>query len=403
MNKLLTLITIAASLSSYGQDSLLQKMDSDTTVAREVIQAEDIVIDEVVSSPKAPQPETVHYLSQTTRYGMKNLFNKYAYTTGFSYTNQINSNAGAFMDNYIRRHGKTLMDMKGWGQPYFALIENIFSQYGLPHELKYLAVIESHLKVGATSWVGAGGPWQFMPYTAREFGLKVQPGYDERRDYVKSTHAAAKYLLQLYRQMDHDWLLVIAAYNCGPGGVYKAKRRSGSSSFWDMQYFLPQESRDHVKKFIATHYIMEGGAGGGFFAGVNAATGEGIDGYTQAVAYRSVNGGSIAEFERAKPTLNATDSIDIAVTSVSGKYKSKVIAKFLELEIKEFSRLNPYFDQLLNEGNNYDMRLPMGKMQQFKAYKYDILNECVQDILNSEVNYINRTSYPKKKLRVKGK
>lgn len=201
--------------------------------------------------------------------------------------------------------------------------------------------------------------------------------------------------------MNHDWLLVIAAYNCGPGGVYKAMKRSGSKDFWQMQYFLPEESRNHVKKFIATHYLMEGGTGGGFFAGVNAATGEGIEGYTQSVAYRGNNGGTIRDWEKAKPELSGADSVQITTTSVSGKYNGKVIAKYLELEHKEFSRLNPLFDEMLREGNNYDMRLPLAKMQMFKAYKYDILNECVQNIYNSDVNYINRTTYPRKRLRTK--
>ena len=127
--------------------------------------------------------------------------------------------------------------MKGWGTPYFNLIDNIFAQYGLPKELKYLAVIESNLSTAATSWVGAGGPWQFMPYTARDYGLVVNAGYDERRDYFKSTHAAARYLLTLYKQM-HDWLLVIAAYNGGPGRVYYAISKSGRAIIVFKCYFF---------------------------------------------------------------------------------------------------------------------------------------------------------------------
>ena len=100
-----------------------------------------------------------------------------------------------------------------------------------------------------------------MPYTARDFGLVVNGVVDERRDYFKSTHAAARYLLQLYKQT-HDWLLVIAAYNGGPGRVFSAIQRSGSRNFWSLQYNLPEESRNHVKKFIATHYIMEAAGGG---------------------------------------------------------------------------------------------------------------------------------------------
>src|SRR5690606_30506303 len=116
--------------------------------------------------------------------------------------------------------------------------------------------IESNLKSNALSSAGARGPWQFMDYTAREYGLQVNRMIDDRIDYGKSTHAASKYLLSLYKDLK-DWLLVIAAYNGGPGRVYSAIKRSGSRNFWDLQYYLPEESRNHVKKFIATHYIME--------------------------------------------------------------------------------------------------------------------------------------------------
>ncbi len=96
-----------------------------------------------------------------------------------------------------------------------------------------------------------------MPATARILGLKVNRSHDERTDYFKSTHAAAKYLKDLYTEFG-DWLLVIAAYNGGPGNVYSAIRKSGSRNFWNLQYYLPAESRTHVKKFIGTHYIFEG-------------------------------------------------------------------------------------------------------------------------------------------------
>jgi membrane-bound lytic murein transglycosylase D len=100
--------------------------------------------------------------------------------------------------------------------------------------LKYLAVIESELKPTATSWVGAVGPWQLMPATARLLGLKVSHKVDERTNYQKSTHAAAIYLKDLYTEFG-DWLLVIAAYNGGAGNVYSAIRKSGSRNFWKLR------------------------------------------------------------------------------------------------------------------------------------------------------------------------
>jgi membrane-bound lytic murein transglycosylase MltF len=139
----------------------------------------------------------------------------------------------------------------------FSIIDSVLHKYHLPLELKYLAVIESELKPSALSHVGARGPWQLMPGTAQVLGLKTSHQNDERTSYYKSTIAAAKYLRDLYAQFN-DWLLVLAAYNGGPKPVYNAIQKSGSKNFWILQNYLPAESRDHVKKFIATHYYFEG-------------------------------------------------------------------------------------------------------------------------------------------------
>jgi len=127
----------------------------------------------------------------------------------------------------------------------------------LPVQLKYLAVVESELKTTALSRVGAVGAWQLMPETARNYSLKVSSRYDERKHLYKSTVAAAKYLNYLHN-IFNDWLLTIAAYNGGPGTVFKAIKRSGSRNFWKLQDFLPMETRLHVKRFISTHYFFEG-------------------------------------------------------------------------------------------------------------------------------------------------
>ncbi|RYG44206.1 MAG: lytic transglycosylase domain-containing protein, partial [Chitinophagaceae bacterium] len=167
----------------------------------------------------------------------------------------LNARAVEFVEDYMEKNSDDLLSMKASCTPYFKTIEGILSQYGLPLELKYLAFIESQLKIKAKSWAGASGPWQLMPVTARELGLTVNKTKDERYDYKKSTHAASKYLIDLYKEFG-DWLLVIAAYNGGPGNVYSAIKKSGGSrNFWKLQNFLPAESRTHVKKFIGTHYI----------------------------------------------------------------------------------------------------------------------------------------------------
>ncbi len=361
-------------------DIPLQQNPVDTGIIPDPIEAE--IIAEVIKTKAPPVKEKVQYFSQVTKYGFKNLFAKYNYNPALPYSSQVNPHAESYMQDYLKSHSTSLINMKGWGQPYFNLIDNILSQYGLPKELKYLAVIESNLSSRATSWVGAGGPWQFMPYTARDYGLVVNNVLDERRDYYKSTHAAARYLLTLYGQMK-DWLLVIAAYNGGPGRVYSAIKQSSSRNFWSLQYYLPTESRNHVKKFIATHYIMEGTGG------------------VTTVPNLSGNynpRGGVNSFD-AKPDLTEEEKEFASTQSITGKYNSLVIAKNLLMDIGTFNRYNPDFDNMMSINGNYDLRLPSDKMQLFLANKYVILNECVQLLLgdNPEPPPNQSTTYPSPK------
>lgn len=162
-----------------------------------------------------------------------------------------------FVHNYIRNNDENLVIVKERSEGPFAIIDSVLQHYGLPLELKYLAVIESDLKPTARSRVGAKGPWQLMPRTAHVLGLKVNRRSDERVNFYKSTSAAAKYLRDLHNEFG-DWLLVLAAYNGGPRPVYRAIHKSHSRDFWTLQRYLPAESREHVKKFIATTYYFEG-------------------------------------------------------------------------------------------------------------------------------------------------
>lgn len=168
-----------------------------------------------------------------------------------------NKTRDAFVMQYISRYGNTLDIIRGRSASFFNVMDTVFARYNVPRELKYLAVVESELNARALSKVGARGTWQFMPETARILKLRVNGSVDERTHLYKSTVAAAKYLRDLYRLFD-DWLLTVAAYNCGPGPVYKAIRISGSRNFWKLQHLLPAETRGHVKKFIGTHYYFEG-------------------------------------------------------------------------------------------------------------------------------------------------
>ncbi len=375
---ILYIILLQVKAGSVALYYIPQEAPADTNIIKDPVEEE--IIAEVLKTKTPPQKEKVQYFSQVTKYGFKNLFAQYNYNPSLPYSVQVNPNAESYMQDYLKLHTNNLTKMKGWGQPYFNLIDNILSQYGLPRELKYLAVIESNLSAGATSWVGAGGPWQFMPYTARDYGLVVNRAYDERRDYYKSTHAAARYLLTLYGQM-HDWLLVIAAYNGGPGRVFSAIKKSGSRNFWSLQYYLPVESRNHVKKFIATHYIMEGTGG--------ITTTPNLKGSYQT--------GTGANPYNTKPDLTEEELETAATQSITGKYNSLVITKNLSMDILLFNRYNPDFDNMMAINGNYDLRLPADKMQLFLANKYIILNECVQLLLGDNPVPSNQTIYPPQK------
>jgi membrane-bound lytic murein transglycosylase D len=365
----------------------VRAQDSTIVIPDTLVQDEkeqDEIIKEIIENRAVPQRDKVQYFSKLTRYGFKNLFPAYTYNTAAPYSSQVNPNAEKYMQDYLRAHGKYLVSMKSWCMPHFNLIDNILTQYGIPKELKYLAVIESNLKTSATSWVGAGGPWQFMPYTARENGLLVNGMIDERRDYFKSTHAAARYLLQLYK-MTHDWLLVIAAYNGGPGRVFSAINRSGSRNFWQLQYFLPEESRNHVKKFIATHYIMEVGGMGN----MNVNGGYGLN-------TRSNGGGTAVNPYNNKPTITVQEMEHAETQTIAGKYNSIIIAKNIAMDIVSFNRYNPLFDNQIGSNGKYELILPEDKMQLFLSMKYQILNECVQIYLGDGDVPDKITSYPKK-------
>ncbi|RXK52130.1 lytic transglycosylase domain-containing protein [Aquirufa rosea] len=140
---------------------------------------------------------------------------------------------------------------------YFPIYEKYLKQYNLPDELKYLSLIESGLDPKAISNKGAGGLWQFMPYTARgDFGLRVDSYIDERFDPERATEAACKYLRQLYRIFG-DWHLALAAYNTGPGNVKRAIRNcKGTDDFWGIYPCLPKQTRAYVPQFIAMAYMM---------------------------------------------------------------------------------------------------------------------------------------------------
>ena len=161
-----------------------------------------------------------------------------------------------FIDRYSGRLRHSISYMLGASNFYMPIFEEALEMYQVPLELKYLPIIESALNPSAVSRVGAAGLWQFMIGTGKQYGLQVNSLVDERRDPVKSSYAAARYLRDLYRIFG-DWNLVIAAYNCGPENINKAIRRSnGEKDYWRIYPYLPRETRGYVPAFIAANYIM---------------------------------------------------------------------------------------------------------------------------------------------------
>ncbi len=178
---------------------------------------------------------------------------------------KINSIISLPYNNIIRNHihvytvrqRRKFAAVLGLRDYYFPMIEDVFDSYGLPTELKYMAVIESALNPGVVNrHSGATGMWQFMYSTGRMYGLTINSIVDERKDPAKATHAAARYLKDLY-QIYNDWILVIAAYNCGPGNVNKAIKRSGNKKdYWQIYYRLPRETRGYIPQYIAAVYAI---------------------------------------------------------------------------------------------------------------------------------------------------
>ncbi len=164
-----------------------------------------------------------------------------------------------FIGLYTIRKRELTSYILGLSKYYFPIFEEALERYNLPHELKYLPIIESALNPIARSRAGAVGLWQFMVGTAKLYGLEVNSYIDERSDPIKASDAAARYLRDLYA-IYGDWHVVIAAYNCGPGNINKAVRRcGGKQSYWDIYYSLPRETRGYIPVFIAASYMVNFG------------------------------------------------------------------------------------------------------------------------------------------------
>lgn len=168
----------------------------------------------------------------------------------------FNPNVKNYIVLYSERMPSQMGRVLGLSEYYFPIFEEVFNRYGLPLELKYMAIVESMLNPVARSRAGALGMWQFMYNTARIYGLEINSFVDERLSVEKSADAAARYLRDAYKIFG-DWALAISSYNCGAGNVSKAIKRSGGKrDFWSIYPFLPRETRGYVPAFVGAMYAM---------------------------------------------------------------------------------------------------------------------------------------------------
>lgn len=256
-----------------------------------------------------------------------------------------NERVRAFILRYVKRNPKQVARMMRMSEYYFPLFEETLGRYSLPYELENLPVIESALNPMARSHVGAAGLWQFMPGTAKLYGLEVNSLVDERMDPVKSTEAACRFLSSMYA-IYHDWNLVIAAYNCGAGNVNKAIRRAGGKrDFWSIYPYLPRETRNYVPIFIAANYAMNYGQEHGI----------------------------------CKAPIEKTMLTDTILTT--RRMHLQQVSQNLDIDMNELRRLNPQYSRdILPGGTAYALCLPSEKVGLFInqeeaiiAYKADSL------------------------------
>ena len=285
-----------------------------------------------------------------------------------------------FIDRYSGRLRHSISYMLGASNFYIPIFEEALEAYQLPLELKYLPIIESALNPNAISRAGAGGLWQFMIGTGKQYGLQVNSLVDERRDPVKASYAAARYLSDLYKIFG-DWNLVIAAYNCGPENINKASRRSsGEKDYWQIYPYLPKETRGYVPAFIAANYIM---------------------------TYYSLH--NICTMGARLPAK--TDTV-----MVNRNVHLQQVAEVVGINIDLLRSLNPMYRRDIIPGATepYALRLPLTEVGKFIELQDTVYNYKVDELLNkrSEVEikddvptYYNKgkRSYKRRSARYKSR
>lgn len=248
---------------------------------------------------------------------------------------EYNASLESVINSYLKNRRKTLTRLMALSDYYFPMFEEQLDRYGLPLEMKYLAIVESALDPRAVSRVGATGLWQFMFSTGKMFDLDVNSYVDERSDPIMATEAASKYLFSLYNSLE-DWDLALAAYNSGPGNVAKAIRRSGGKkNYWNIRSYLPRETAGYVPAFLATMYIFE---------------------YAKELGFKSEG-----------PTIPyiATDTVKVKKMITFDQ-----ISEITSIPKEEIEYLNPSYKLGIIpyiEDENYVLRLPVDQIGKFVA------------------------------------
>jgi membrane-bound lytic murein transglycosylase D len=162
-----------------------------------------------------------------------------------------------YVKQYSRNEREYIIHMFHKGKNFFPQAVVIFDKYNVPDELQMLPALESNFNGNAVSRAGAVGYWQFMSELAEDYGLNTKGKYDERKNFAKSTTAAAKYFRDQLRYFKGDLLLCVASYNCGTGRVLSDIKKTGKANadFWDIKKYLPNETRLFVMRFIALNVI----------------------------------------------------------------------------------------------------------------------------------------------------
>ena len=234
----------------------LDKVENDEVMTNRIEEELDRLIDKdfikgSLNSDENSDPEETVHIDDLSDSVIIERLNRIPSAIQYTYNKKVNS----FIKLYLKKRREQVAAMIGLSEYYFPMFERILYAEDLPMELKYLPIIESALNPTAYSHAGASGLWQFMYQTGKLYDLDVNSLVDERRAPLQSTHAAAAHLKSLYNKYN-DWMLVIAAYNCGQGNVDRAMRRTGKKNFWDLYYYLPRETRGYVPAFIAANYVM---------------------------------------------------------------------------------------------------------------------------------------------------